>query len=57
MQKSTAKANATVFKNVKHTKDNKKLQKELIDTDLVEDKEIMFPVLRNLPFLGFTTKN
>ena len=51
----TAKANATVFKNVKHTKDNKKLQKELIDTDLVEDKEIMFPVLRNLPFLGFTT--
>jgi len=51
----TPKANATVFKNVKHTKDNKKLQKELIDTDLVEDKEIMFPVLRNLPFLGFTT--
>jgi len=50
----TKQAEQTKFKNVKHTVENKKLQKDLFDTDMVESIEPTFPVLRNLPFLGFS---
>ena len=50
----TKQAEQTKFKNVKHTVENKKLQKDLFDTDMVENIEPTFPVLRNLPFLGFS---
>lgn len=53
--KLTPKAENTVFKNVKHTNDNKKLQRDLQEIDLVDGYEIMFPALRNLPFAGLTT--
>ena len=52
--KVTDKANKTKFKNVKHSKANKKLEKDLDDTSLIDNVEIFYPQLRNLPFLGFS---
>ena len=42
-------ADQTVFKNVKHSLKNKKLIKDLDDTALVDNVEIFFPKLRNVP--------
>ena len=47
-------ADKTVFKNVKHSKKNKKLEKDLNDTALIDNVELFFPKLRNLPFFGFS---
>ena len=45
----TKEADQTVFKNVKHSKKNKKLEKDLNDTTLIDNVELFFPKLRNLP--------
>jgi hypothetical protein len=50
----TKQADQTKFKNVKHTVDNKKLMKDFDDTSAVEDIELVFPKLRNAPFLGLS---
>ena len=50
----TDKANKTKFKNVKHSKGNKKLEKDLNDTALIDNVELFFPKLRNIPFFGFS---
>ena len=47
-------ADATTFKNTKPTQKNKKLEKELNETALVDSVELFFPKLRNIPFLGFS---
>ncbi len=47
-------ADQTVFKNVKNSKKNKKLEKDLDDTYLADNIEIFYPKLRNIPFLGFS---
>ena len=48
--KPTDKANKTIFKNTKHSLENKKLINDLNDTSLIDNVELFFPKLRNLPF-------
>ena len=50
----TNQADKTKFKNVQHTVDNKKLIKEFDDANAVDNIEVVYPKLRNLPFLGFS---
>ena len=52
--KVSKEADQTVFKNVKHSKKNKKLEKDLNDTALIDNVELFFPKLRNIPFFGFS---
>jgi GH24 family phage-related lysozyme (muramidase) len=51
--KTTPKADNTKFKNTKISKENKKLEKELAETD-IDGIELFYPKLRNIPFFGFS---
>ena len=51
--KTTPKADNTKFKNTKISKENKKLEKDLAETD-IDGIDLFFPKLRNIPFLGFS---
>ena len=51
--KTTPKADNTKFKNTKISKENKKLEKDLAETD-IDGIELFYPKLRNIPFLGFS---
>ena len=50
----TKQAENTVFKNTKPSQKNKKLEKDLNDTSLIDNVELFFPKLRNIPFFGFS---
>lgn len=51
--KTTPKADETKFKNTKISKENKKLEKDLAETD-IDGIELFYPKLRNIPFFGFS---
>jgi GH24 family phage-related lysozyme (muramidase) len=51
--KTTPKADNTKFKNTKISKENKKLEKQLAETD-IDGIDLFYPKIRNIPFLGFS---